>query len=76
MVEEIVMADKLIKFYFFYNSKDPTAPVVYCKSTGSRPLTLLSLLLKLFYLGHSFLPFFSLLRYSQVITHLSPHKTY
>jgi len=74
MVEEIVMIDKLIKFDFFYYSKDATTSTVHCKSTGSRPLALLSLLLDLFYFAHHFLAFFSLFRYSEVIIHLSPRK--
>ena len=54
------MIDKPIKFDFFYNPKDVTTPIllVHCKSTGSRPLALLSLLLKLFYFRRRFSHFF------------------
>lgn len=75
MVEEIVTIDKLIKFNFFYNSKDATTSIVDCKPTSSRPLALLSLLFKLFYFRHRILTYFSLFRYHQVITHRSLPKT-
>ena len=66
--------DKLIKFDFFYNSKVATRSILPCTSTGSRPLTLLSLHIDLSYFGHRFSHFFSHFWHSQVITHLSPHK--
>ena len=49
MVEEIVMIDKLIKFDFFYNSKDATMSIVHFKSTGSRPFPIFQLLYFLSY---------------------------
>ena len=62
MLVEIVMIEKLIYFHFYY-LEDSTAgtPMAHSKSTSSRPLALLPLLLDLFYFGHRFSHFFLLL---------------
>ena len=74
MLVEIVMIEKLINFHFYY-LEDSTAgtPMAHSKSTSSRPLALLPLLLDLFYFGHRFSHFFSPPSGTVKLLPISPH---